>query len=266
MKKILPWVSSNGKIVSDAEAKISVFDAGFLFGYGFFTTLKVRERIPLFFEKHQQRLKKSASKLSFHFLQDCFTNLRNDVIKIIEKNDITDGAIRITITKNWQDSSTIVIHATTIEKKIQTVCVSTVADERDVYKTIKMTYRVPHLLAMQKAQEQGSQDALFTHNSVLIESTYANIYVYTPENHIITPPIAGRGLSGISRQVLLEQLAIREEEVPIMTQNPMVLVSSLGMRIVEKINGKKIRQDPVFVSQIKNALDIAEKKYIAVQK
>lgn len=264
MRNILPWVSMNGEIIDQKIAVVSVFDEGFLYGFGFFTTIKVRESIPLFFEKHTERLKKSAEQLLFSLPLDCFTDVRNDVFTIIKKNKIVDGAIRITITKGSAARPTIVIHATTIENEISTVSVITVVDNRDSYKTIKMTYRVPHLLAMQKAKEKGVQDALFVQNNFLIESTYANIYSYD-DGTIITPPISGRALNSISRKVLFEQLKIHEKEIPITTENPMVLVSSLSLRIVENIDGRKMEQDSGFISQIKNALDTAERKYITAQ-
>jgi branched-subunit amino acid aminotransferase/4-amino-4-deoxychorismate lyase len=263
MRKIFPWISLNGKIVEQKDAVVSVFDEGFLYGFGFFTTVKIRESIPLFFEKHTERLEKSAEKLSFR-LPENFTSIGNDVIAVITKNEITEGAIRITITKGLEKKPTILIHATTIEKEVHEVSVMTIPDERDIYKTIKMTYRVPHLLAVQKAQERGAQDALFSQNDFLIESTYANIYSYH-EGEIITPPIRNKGLNGISRQILLEQLPIHQKEISIKTQNPMVLVSSLSLRIVDKIDGIKIKKNTGFFAQIKNALEDAEKNYIAAQ-
>lgn len=265
MRRILPWISVNNTIVSQEEASISILDDGFQYGYGFFTTLKVREGIPLFFEKHIDRLEKSAFMLSLTLPKDCFTYVRNDVEKIIGKNERSDGAIRITVTKGVANQSSVVIHATTIDPEIHTVPVITVPDQRDIYKTVKMTYRVPHIIAMQKAQEQGAQDALFTLDTALIESTYANIYSFV-DGHIVTPPMANKGLNGISRQVLMEKLPIQEKEIPDNTNNPMVLVSSLSIRVVEKINGRVLKQNPSFTSTIQKAIDTAENEYLAAHK
>src|SRR5436190_2637355 len=256
MKKILKWVSVNGKIILQEQATVSVFDYGFLCGMGVFTTLKVREGVPLFFEKHVERLEKSVKQL---FLTYSWITL-NDVINVIKKNKVQDGGIRITITPNMR-----VIHATEITKEVESVSVITITDTRDQYKTLKMTYRVPHLLAQQKAREQGAQDALFVQNNFFVESTYANIFSLS-SGKIITPPIENRGLNGISRQVLMEELPVEEKEIVKDTTDPMVLVSCLSMRVVEKIDGREIKQDRIFVEKIKNAMDKMEREYLSMNK
>ena len=256
MKKILKWVSVNGKIILQEQATVSVFDYGFLCGMGVFTTLKVREGVPLFFEKHVERLEKSVKQL---FLTYSWITL-NDVINVIKKNKVQDGGIRITITPNMR-----VIHATEITKEVESVSVITITDTRDQYKTLKMTYRVPHFLAQQKAREQGVQDALFVQNNFFVESTYANIFSLS-SGKIITPPIENRGLNGISRQVLMEELPVEEKEIVKDTTDPMVLVSCLSMRVVEKIDGREIKQDRIFVEKIKNAMDKMEREYLSMNK
>jgi len=256
MRKILPWVNINGNIIPQKKAKVSAFDCGVQYGYGVFTTVKVREGIPLFFEKHRERLQQSLRILSFP--QDSLAiDLKKSISEVIRKNSVKDGGVRITITKE-----TIIIYATTINKGVEPVSVITVSDERDVFKTLKITYRVPHILAQEQAQKRGAQDALFVQENTLIESTYANIYSCNANGNIITPPIANKGLNGISRQVLREELLIQEQEISQETDDPMVLVSSLSMRVVEKINRKQIKQNKSFVTTIQNALDAAEKAYM----
>ncbi|HSW96610.1 MAG TPA: aminotransferase class IV [Candidatus Saccharimonadales bacterium] len=266
MRKILPWIYVNGSVVLQERAMLSVLDDGFQYGYGFFTTLKVREGIPLFLDQHLLRLDVSAKQLGIALDQSSRKSIGNGIKSIIEKNELTEGAIRVTVTKGTVGNPTIVIHATTIDKEIHTVQVITVLDERDLYKTIKMTYRVPHMIAMQKAQEHGASDALFFQNGFLIESTYANIYACTEESTIITPSITGRALDSISRKILFQQLVIAEQEIPESTKMPLVLVSSLSIRIVEKINGNPIKKDEAFVSKIQTAITTAEDLFIAASK
>ncbi|MFM8313288.1 MAG: aminotransferase class IV [Deltaproteobacteria bacterium] len=56
-------VNINGHISSGEDAKVSVFDRGFLFGDGVYETGKALGRCPLFIEEHIERLKRSAGKL-----------------------------------------------------------------------------------------------------------------------------------------------------------------------------------------------------------
>ena len=156
----------------------------------------------------------------------------------------------------------MVIQAREIHDTVQKVKVITAPDERDICKTLKTTYRLHNVLTMQKAQKQNAQDGLFTYNSMLIESTYANIYALTENGTIITPPIAGKGLNGISRQTLMKQLSIQEQEIPENTRHPLVLVSSLSIRSVETVNTKQIAYSQIFVDKIKKAVENAENEYI----
>jgi len=142
------------------------------------------------------------------------------------------------------------------------VAVITTPDTRDSYKIHKLTYRIPHLLAQQQAQAKGARDALFTQNGKLIESTTANIISYINKDTIITPPILGKGLNGITRQILIENLPIKEKAIPSDTTDPIILVNSLSLQIVESIDGRKLKQNSEFVNLIRQTLDQAEKSYI----
>lgn len=270
MKQILPAIYIDGKIVDQKSAAISVFNEGFLYGMGIFTTIKVRQGCPLFFEHHLNRLETSSKQLGIQLP----SYVKKAVYVTIKKNKLIDGGIRITLTP-----ATIAIHAFTLKPlspsasaldtldtpdtlKIKLI---TTPDTRDIYKTHKLTYRLPHLLAQKKARSKGSQDALFTQNNKLIESTTANIISYV-NNTLITPPIYNNCLNGITRQILMENLPIREAPITQNTTNPLILVNSLSLRIIESIDGKKIKQNAEFVNLIRQTIDEAEKTYIASSK
>ncbi len=273
MRQILPFINLNSKIINQKSAKISIFNEGFLYGKGIFTTIKVREGVLLFFERHLNRLETSATQLNIR-LPSYILNLTSYIQKaacaVIKKNKLINGGIRITITP-----SIFCIHAFCFnchserpegaEESHTTISVITTPDTRDTYKTYKLTYRIPHLLAQEKARSQGAKDALFTQNKEIVESTNSNIFSCASNNSqlsIHTPPISKNGLNGITRQILMENLPIREAPIPIATTNPLILVNSLSLRIIESIDGKKINQNPEFVNLIRQTLDKAEKKYI----
>lgn len=258
MRQILPWVNINGITVNkEKKANISAFDDGFINGYGVFTTMKVRAGLPLFLDRHIIRLQDHTKKLNIPYPQ----NLEKSVSSLIEKNKLTEGGIRITISPE-----TAFIHPFPTVTKIETVRVITTPETRGTLKTIKTTYRVPNILAQKEARVKGAQDAIFTLQNQLIESTYANIYILNTKSTIITPPIAGKGLNGISRQVLMENLPIQEQKIPDDTIDPMILVSSLSMRIVKSINGRKLKQDPEFIKLMYMGIINAENKYIEAMK
>src|SRR5678816_1824455 len=54
-------VSVNGRITSQRDAVISVFDHGFLYGEGIYETMRTYGGRPFLYDRHMRRLRRSAS-------------------------------------------------------------------------------------------------------------------------------------------------------------------------------------------------------------
>src|SRR5262245_11524553 len=57
-------VNVNGRITDQAQALVSVFDHGFLYGEGVYETLRTYDGEPFLFDRHMRRLRTSASMLA----------------------------------------------------------------------------------------------------------------------------------------------------------------------------------------------------------
>src|SRR5258708_7581753 len=57
-------VNVNGRICSEQDAVISVFDHGFLYGEGIYETLRTYSGRPFLFDRHMRRLRTSAGMLA----------------------------------------------------------------------------------------------------------------------------------------------------------------------------------------------------------
>lgn len=88
----------NGDFVDESQAKISVFDRGFLFGEGVFETLRATAGHPFLEERHFQRLSKSAKLLGYKKEPDrkSWTKILSG---LLEKNGLTEAMIRIILTR-----------------------------------------------------------------------------------------------------------------------------------------------------------------------
>ena len=62
----------NGQLVPETEARISVFDRGFLYGDGLFETMRVCRGQPLHWAEHLVRLRRGADflKIQIPFTDD----------------------------------------------------------------------------------------------------------------------------------------------------------------------------------------------------
>ena len=89
----------NGEIVPRSEAKISVFDSGFLLGDGVWEGIRLHNGKMVFLEKHLNRIYKGAEKLAITIgkTKDELTNLLNETI---QANGMKDNVhIRLIISR-----------------------------------------------------------------------------------------------------------------------------------------------------------------------
>jgi branched-chain amino acid aminotransferase len=96
-KDILIYI--NGQLVHRSEAKISVFDSGFLLGDGFWESFRIHNGRLVFFDRHMDRLEENAKALDIA-LPFGRKEIREALQKTIEANHLGDEAhLRLIITR-----------------------------------------------------------------------------------------------------------------------------------------------------------------------
>ncbi|MBW1650729.1 MAG: aminodeoxychorismate synthase component I, partial [Deltaproteobacteria bacterium] len=87
------WI--NGKIEPENQTFISVTDKGFLYGYGFFETIKAKKGKPLYLKEHIERFKKTWKSLFTKKIPD--VNWLTIIRQTLEANLLTDknAAVKI---------------------------------------------------------------------------------------------------------------------------------------------------------------------------
>lgn len=92
-------ISINGELFPRSEAKISVFDSGYLVGDGVWEGLRLHHGILVFWDEHMDRLWQGAKAVGMD-LGMTRHELRQEVQKVIKANDMSDGVhVRIMITR-----------------------------------------------------------------------------------------------------------------------------------------------------------------------
>lgn len=257
----LPFVSINGKIFSQEKAYIPALNNGVLFGEGVFTTLKVKEGIPLFLESHTRRLLSNMEQL--HFPQRIFNfSLDAAVQKLIAKNGKAACAVRITVLRGAEQPF-VVMHSRDLPQASSNgVRVITVPDSRDGFKTAKTINRLFLTQAHAQAEKHGAADALLTLQNEIIESTISNVFSVDKDGVIVTPPLEGKGLKGIAREVIMEQLPVVEKEISAKATDPLILVNSLRVQKVLSIDGKSIADGGKLFQKVQAIVEKAEDEYV----
>src|SRR5262245_13485961 len=91
-------VALNGRLIPEAEARVSIFDRSFLYGDGLFETLLVRGGRPFRWSQHLRRM---ASGAEFLRIQLPFTveELRGQAAELILRNKVSEGLLRISLSR-----------------------------------------------------------------------------------------------------------------------------------------------------------------------
>jgi aminodeoxychorismate lyase len=94
--RMIPFASINQQILPYSEAKIPISDRGLRFGDGVFETIRLTRGIPYQWELHLKRLEKGLETLSISYDTK---NLLTQSLLLIKHNNISEGTLRIMITR-----------------------------------------------------------------------------------------------------------------------------------------------------------------------
>ncbi|MBO6522373.1 MAG: aminotransferase class IV [Balneolaceae bacterium] len=93
------FISINGELFPRKEAKISVFDSGYLVGDGVWEGLRLHHGVLVFWDDHMDRLWQGAKAIGMD-LGMTRNDLRKQVQNVIDANEMSDGVhVRIMITR-----------------------------------------------------------------------------------------------------------------------------------------------------------------------
>lgn len=212
----------NGEFVPEEDAKISVFDRGFLFADGVYEVSAVIGRKLVDNDAHMTRLARSMNELN---MTPPGTSAEIEAIqlKLIEENDLDEGVIYLQVTRGAADRDfAFPIGATpslvmfTQAKSItqnpaaeKGISVITVPDIRWKRRDIKTVGLLPASMAKQASVEAGAGDAWFVEDGIVNEGSSNNAFIVTHEGKIVTRHLGTEILHGITRKAVM---AIAAEE------------------------------------------------------
>src|SRR5439155_114197 len=226
-------VNVNGRVFDQEHAAISVFDHGFLYGEGVYETLRTYNGQPFLFDRHMQRLRKSAGMLALGVpLTDRDIDARfRDTMRAAGLGDsgsstgsaqTREAYIRILVTRGIGEltydpaatptPSIVVIVKPHVDPPAEVfdrgVAVSLVPIVRNhpgsVNPLIKSNNLLNNALAMQEAFRRGGYEGVMrNYKGELAECTQSNLFI-VKDGAALTPPIDAGLLPGITRAFLFE--------------------------------------------------------------
>jgi branched-chain amino acid aminotransferase len=248
-------VNIDGLLLPPAEARVSVFDRGFLYGDSVYEVVRTYAGRPFELRAHLERLAHSAARIGLTLPWDA-PRVAEELRRTLEASrggDAEDPAAapwnraertaRIVMTRGSGDlgldpalaarpSSVIIVHPLTgpplaAYRDGVVACVVGVARAAPTAAdpTAKTGLHLPHVLAVQEARLHGAFEALLTDGSGHVtEGASSNLFAVRGGT-VITPPLGAGILEGITRGVVL-RLA---REVGIPTEETALAVDDLTL-------------------------------------
>ncbi len=209
----------NGDYLPEAEAKVSIFDRGFLMADGVYEVTSVLDGKLIDFEGHAVRLKRSLDELDMAvpITKDALLQVHRELVRL---NGIDEGMVYLQITRGAPDdrdfvfpdpettSPTIVLFTQNkpgladnpaAKKGMKVISIDDIRWGRRDIKTVQLLY--PSMGKMM-AKKAGADDAWMVQDGFVTEGTSNNAYI-VKGNKIITREKSNDILHGITRAAVL---------------------------------------------------------------
>jgi branched-chain amino acid aminotransferase len=225
-------VCINGEFLNSNEAKISVFDHGFLYGDGVFDTIAAVNGKIWWLDEHLDRMIKGCSSISLEhpWSKSTLLELTKETFRLTGERD---GRIRITITRGVGDvpsynidscKPNLVIFVTPLDFPQEStysrgLSLKSVNYYR-VFPEVKNLSFLPSILGYRDAKRAGFDDAVFVNSyGYVSEGTTWNIFLFADQK-LITP--GDSLLVGVTRNKVIELaeslgISVEMSSVPIET-------------------------------------------------
>jgi len=256
----------NGEFVPKEEAKISVFDHGFLYGDGIFEGIRAYDGYVFKLEEHLDRFYRSARAINLdpplgreEMTEAILETLRvNGFDEAYIRPIVTRGAGSLGIdTESCSDPSVIIItkewealYGPELYEEGLNLLTTTIRNQpkQGLPPTVKHLNYLTNVLALMQADNWGADEALMLDtNGNVSEGSADNVFVYR-KGTVYTPPVINN-LPGITRNVVIDILKdlgyeVKEQNLglaEVMTADEVFLSGTAAeVAPVSEIDGRKI--------------------------
>lgn len=216
----------NGEYLPEEDAKISVFDRGFLFADGVYEVASILGGKLIDNKAHLIRLQRSLDELEMP--APCtLEEIEAIQLEMVSLNNVEEGLLYLQVTRGAADRDfaypkepvpSLVMF--TQEKKIAQsaaadngISIITQPDERWARRDIKTIQLLYPSMAKHEAKKQGADDAWLEEDGFITEGTSNNAYIVTQDDTIVTRQLSTDILHGITRKAVLSLAAERQIKI-----------------------------------------------------
>lgn len=225
------YISTEGRPLEPADAKVSVFDRGFLYGDSVYTTMRTVAGRPVELDRHLARLRRSAAGIGFEIP---FSNaeISDAIAQTHAAAGNAESSVRVVVTRGTgpimldprgSQSPTMVIlvqelklpDARRYEAGIAAVIIEAQKTGRSLLDpTVKSGNYLSNILALRQAIERSGEDAILCGpQGNVAEGATSNVFMVHEET-VLTPSFDVGILPGITREVVCG--LVRDAGVPLL--------------------------------------------------
>jgi len=210
----------NGSLIPRSQARVSVFDYGFLYGYGLFETMRAYHGAIFLLERHLKRLLDSAAVIGLGSkLTDI--DLGKACMETLKANGLQDARLRLTVSRGEVDSfpgsgtsgmPTVLVTATSYSPLSEEIysrgfragVSSFRRHSQSPLSRLKSANFLLSVLAKMEAEAAGLDESLLLNeHGFLTEGSISNVF-FVSHTGLVTPPLESGILPGITREVVME--------------------------------------------------------------
>jgi D-alanine transaminase len=206
----------NGDYVPEEEARVSIFDRGFLFADAVYEVTTVLGGKLVDFPGHMARLARSLDELDMAHPADDAT-LLGIHREMMARNGLTEGLIYLQVTRGAADRDFLYPEAAeptlvlfTQEKPLVDtpaaragISVITLPDRRWARRDIKTVQLLYPSMAKMAAKRAGAGDAWMVEDGKVTEGTSNNAWIVTRDGRLVTRDLSPAILAGITRAAVM---------------------------------------------------------------
>ena len=211
----------DGKFLPKAEAKVSVFDHGLLYGDGVFEGIRSYNGRVFKLDEHLERLYDSAKSIMLQIPMSIET-MKETVLETLRRNNLTEAYIRLVVTRGVGDlgldpdkcpKPSIIIIADKIalypqrfyEEGLEIVTVSVRRNYAEaINPRIKSLNYLNNILAKIEGKQSGAEEVLMLNaDGYVVECSGDNIF-WIKNERLVTPPVHMGILEGVTRNSVID--------------------------------------------------------------
>ena len=211
----------DGQLVDEADAKISVFDHGLLYGDGVFEGIRFYNGRVFKLEEHMDRLYDSAKVICLDIPMSK-ADLTQALIDTVRANGERDGYIRLVVTRGVGDlginprlcpKGSIIIISAKIKMYSEEMyqngleiitCATRRTSQAAVPPAVKSLNYLNNIMAKIEAHQAGVPEALMLNDAGYVAECTADNFFLVKGGTLFTPPVSAGALRGITRGTILD--------------------------------------------------------------